>query len=59
MPTVLDIVNQTLIITGFVFVMMLVLEYVNVLTSGSSQRSSASPRDALARLSSWLCTRTE
>jgi hypothetical protein len=38
MPTVLDIVNQTLIITGFVFVMMLVLEYVNVLTSGTWQR---------------------
>ncbi|MBN1853432.1 MAG: arsenic efflux protein [Pirellulales bacterium] len=30
--------NHTLIITGFVFVMMLVIEYVNVLTSGALQK---------------------
>lgn len=30
--------NHTLMITGFVFVMMLLIEYVNVLTSGAWQR---------------------
>ena len=31
---VTDVLNETLMITGFVFVMMLVMEYLNVLTGG-------------------------
>ena len=38
MNPVIEIVDQSLMITGFVFVMMLVIEYVNVLTSGTWQR---------------------
>jgi hypothetical protein len=32
-----EVIRQTIVITGFVFVMMLVIEYVNVLTSGAWQ----------------------
>ncbi|MEX1137973.1 MAG: putative manganese transporter [Bacteroidota bacterium] len=39
-----DILGQSLMITGFVFVMMLVIEYVNVLTSGSWQQGLAKSR---------------
>jgi len=43
MTALLRVFNQALMITGFVFVMMLVIEYVNVLTSGIwQQRLSAS-----------------
>ncbi len=31
----MEVVRQTIMVTGFVFVMMLVIEYVNVLTSGA------------------------
>ena len=34
----LHVFNHALMITGFVFVMMLVIEYVNVLTSGAWQK---------------------
>jgi hypothetical protein len=34
---VIDVVRETIVITGFVFVMMLVIEYVNVVTSGAWQ----------------------
>jgi hypothetical protein len=34
----IGVFNQSLMITGFVFVMMLVIEYVNVLTSGEWQQ---------------------
>lgn len=39
-----EIFNHTLMITGFVFVMMLVIEYVNVLSSGAWQQRLASAR---------------
>lgn len=39
MTAFVEVFNQTLMITGFVFVMMLVIEYVNVLTSGTWQQS--------------------
>lgn len=43
MTALLEVFNQALMITGFVFVMMLVIEYVNVLTCGVwQQRLSAS-----------------
>ncbi len=43
MTALLEVFNQALMITGFVFVMMLVIEYINVLTSGVwQQRLSAS-----------------
>ncbi len=38
MNMIIETFNQTLMITGFVFVMMLVIEYVNVLTSGAWQQ---------------------
>ena len=31
----IDVIRETVVITGFVFVMMLVIEYVNVVTSGA------------------------
>jgi hypothetical protein len=31
----IEVIRQTIMVTGFVFVMMLVIEYVNVLTSGT------------------------
>jgi hypothetical protein len=34
---VIEVIRETIVITGFVFVMMLVIEYVNVLTSGAWQ----------------------
>lgn len=40
----LHVFNHTLTITGFVFVMMLVIEYVNVLTSGVWQKRLARNR---------------
>ncbi len=40
----IGIFNPSLMITGFVFVMMLVIEYVNVLTSGSWQQRLAASR---------------
>ena len=33
----IEVIRETIVITGFVFVMMLVIEYVNVLTSGAWQ----------------------
>jgi hypothetical protein len=33
----IEVIRQTVVITGFVFVMMLVIEYVNVVTSGAWQ----------------------
>jgi hypothetical protein len=33
----IDVIRETVVITGFVFVMMLVIEYVNVLTRGAWQ----------------------
>ena len=40
----IEVVKHSLMITGFVFVMMLVIEYLNVLTSGAWQRRVAGPR---------------
>lgn len=40
----IDVLRNTMMITGFVFVMMLVIEYVNVLTSGAWQRKIAGSR---------------
>lgn len=40
----LDVLRNTLMITGFVFVMMLVIEFLNVLTSGVWQRRLAGSR---------------
>lgn len=40
----LEVFNHTLMITGFVFVMMLVIEYINVLTSGIWQQRLARQR---------------
>lgn len=42
MEAVTGVFNHALIITGFVFVMMLVIEYLNVLTNGSWQKRVAS-----------------
>ncbi|MEX2115813.1 MAG: putative manganese transporter [Bacteroidota bacterium] len=44
MGLLFETLNQSLMITGFVFVMMLVIEYVNVLTSGTWQKSLARSR---------------
>ncbi len=44
MEAIIGVFNQALMITGFVFVMMLVIEYVNVLTSGSWQQHLAESR---------------
>ncbi|MEJ2657376.1 MAG: putative manganese transporter [Desulfobacterales bacterium] len=41
---VIGVFNHSLMITGFVFVMMLVIEYVNVLTSGVWQRRITASR---------------
>jgi hypothetical protein len=40
----IEVIKQALMITGFVFVMMLVVEYVNVLTSGAWQARLAKRR---------------
>jgi hypothetical protein len=40
----IDVFNNSLMIAGFVFVMMLVIEYVNVLTSGEWQRQITASR---------------
>jgi len=44
MDTILSIFDQTLMITGFVFGMMLAIEYFNVLTSGAWQQRVAGSR---------------
>ena len=41
---VIEIIKQTIMITGFVLVMMLVIEYVNVFTSGTWQKKMLSNR---------------
>jgi hypothetical protein len=41
MVMILDVLNESLMITGFVFVMMLVIEYLNVLTRGEWQQKIA------------------
>ncbi len=40
----IEVIRETVLITGFVFVMMLVIEYVNVLTSGAWQTKLAHNR---------------
>ena len=40
----LEIIKQTIMITGFVLVMMLVIEYVNVFTGGTWQKKMLSNR---------------
>ena len=40
----IEVLRETILITGFVFVMMLVIEYVNVLTSGAWQTRLARNR---------------
>jgi hypothetical protein len=44
MIALFEVFNQALMITGFVFVMMLVIEYVNVLTSGTWQQQLSASR---------------
>ncbi|MDY6967305.1 MAG: putative manganese transporter [Spirochaetota bacterium] len=44
MEMMIEIVKHTIMITSFVFVMMLIIEYINVLTSGSWQESLAQSR---------------
>jgi hypothetical protein len=46
MHFVREIVGETLVLTSFVFVMMLVIEYVNVLTRGHAERLLAASRFA-------------
>jgi hypothetical protein len=41
---VIEIIKQTIVITGFVLVMMLVIEYVNVFTGGTWQKKMLSNR---------------
>ena len=41
---VIEIIKQTIVITGFVLVMMLVIEYVNVFTGGDWQKKMLSNR---------------
>ena len=68
----IEVLRETILITGFVFVMMLVIEYVNVLTSGAWLSGLArnrwgqyalagalgSSRGASGTSPSSLCTRT-
>lgn len=54
MTQLADLFNQTLMITGFVFVMMLVIEYVNVLTSGAWQQHLTQSRWRLYALAALL-----
>ena len=51
---ILDIVKHALMITGFVFVMMLVTEYVNVLTRGSWQQGLSRNRWGQYLLAAFL-----
>ncbi len=44
MHTLLDVLRTAFWVTGFVFVMMLVVEYINVLTAGAWQRVPAGRR---------------
>jgi hypothetical protein len=41
MPNLWDLISEALVITGFVFVMMLVVEYLSVLTRGRADRAVA------------------
>jgi hypothetical protein len=41
---IIEIIKQTIVITGFVLVMMLVIEYVNVFTGGTWQKKMLSNR---------------
>jgi hypothetical protein len=41
---IIEVFNHTLMITGFVFVMMLVIEYINVLTNGAWRQRLATAR---------------
>lgn len=50
----IDVIRETVVITGFVFVMMLVIEYVNVLTSGAWQSVLARNRWAQYALAAGL-----
>jgi hypothetical protein len=44
MHALLDVLRTAFWVTGFVFVMMLVIEYINVLTAGAWQRGLAGRR---------------
>lgn len=44
MAAIIKVFNHTLMITGFVFVMMLVIEYVNILTSGAWRQRLSTAR---------------
>ena len=44
MNAIIEVFNHTLMITGFVFVMMLVIEYMNVLTNGAWRQRLATAR---------------
>lgn len=50
----IDVLRNTVMITGFVFVMMLVIEYVNVLTSGAWQQKIAGSRFGQYILAAFL-----
>ena len=50
-----DSLTHALMITGFVFVMMLVIEYLNVLTQGVWQNELA--RQSLAAVPAGCCSR--
>ncbi|MCU0639907.1 MAG: arsenic efflux protein [Candidatus Krumholzibacteria bacterium] len=50
----IDVLRNTVMITGFVFVMMLVIEYVNVLTSGAWQQKLAGSRFGQYILAAFL-----
>ena len=50
----IEVVKQSLLITGFVFVMMLVIEYVNIATRGQWQRRLLTSRWGQYLLASFL-----
>lgn len=52
--TAADIVKHTLLITGFVFTMMLAIEYLNVLTRGAWQKRLAAHRFGQYLLAAFL-----
>lgn len=54
MSELIDVINHSIMITGFVFVMMLIIDYVNVLTKGKMEKALKGGRGRQYTIASFL-----
>ena len=54
MSELIEVINHSVMITGFVFVMMLIIDYVNVATKGKMEKALKGGRHRQYTITSFL-----